>query len=106
SGSVRQAGSRVRLTAQLVNGASGRYMWSESVDTDQGDLFNGQEQVAQRIVTRLEPELTQRGRPAAAPAPTENLAAQNLYLQGRYHLNQRTEEGLLKGLEFFEKALI
>ena len=38
--------------------------------------------------------------------PTENLAAYNLYVQGRYHLNQRTEEGLRKAVEFFEKALV
>ena len=46
------------------------------------------------------------GSGAAARRPAENLAAHNLYLQGRYHLNQRTDEGLHKALEFFEKAIV
>ena len=43
---------------------------------------------------------------AARARPAENLAARNLYLQGRYHLNQRTDEGLHKALDFFEKAIV
>ncbi len=69
--------------------------------------FGAQEQVAERIVKKLEAEIGDRGQSAsAARRPTENLAAQNLYLQGRYHLNQRTEEGLRKAVDFFEKALV
>ena len=68
------------------------------------DLFAVQERVARRLVDKLEPELGERAA-RAATASAENLAAQNLYLQGRYHLNQRTEEGLRRALDFFEKAL-
>src|SRR4029077_2088280 len=52
-----------------------------------------------------EPELREGRRVSEMTRPSGNLAAQNLYLQGRYHLNQRTEEGLLKAADFFEKAL-
>ena len=106
SGSVRCAGDRLRLTAQLVDGATGCYLWSESVDSSVGDVFVAQERVAEAIAARIEPELGDGRSHSAARRPTENLAAHNLYLQGRYHLNQRTEEGLRKALDFFEKALV
>lgn len=103
TGSVRASGATIRITTQLVDSATGCYVWSESVDANVDDVFGAQERVAALVVNKLEPELR---RPATASRrPTENLAAHNLYLQGRYHLNQRTEEGLHKALEFFEKAL-
>jgi serine/threonine-protein kinase len=106
SGSVRRSGDRLRMTAQLVDGATGCYLWSESVDSSIGDVFPAQERVAEAIANRLEPELAD-GRPGSASRrPNENLAAHNLHLQGRYHLNQRTEEGLRRALDFFEKSLI
>jgi TolB-like protein/Tfp pilus assembly protein PilF len=105
SGSVRAAGTRLRITAQLVDTASRCYLWSESIDADTTDLFGAQERVARAIVQRLEPEFAEGPRPSGR-RPTQNLAAHNLYLQGRYHLSQRSEEGLLKALEFFEKALV
>jgi len=106
SGSVRQAGERLRVTAQLIDGATGCYIWSESVDATLSDLFPAQERIAEAIAKRIEPELGDRRSSAASRRPNENLAAHNLYLQGRYHLNQRTEEGLRKALDFFEKSLI
>jgi TolB-like protein/Flp pilus assembly protein TadD len=105
-GSVRQAGPRLRITAHIIDNANGRYLWSESVDGEVDEAFSSQERVAERIAKKVESELTRRGHEPVVRPSTENLAAQNLYLQGRYHLNQRTEEGLLKGLEFFEKALV
>jgi serine/threonine-protein kinase len=105
SGSVRSDGERLRTTTQLVDGASGCYVWSESIDASISDPFGAQERIASAIVSQLERELGD-GRPSAgARRPSENLAAHNLYLQGRYHLNQRTEEGLRKALDFFDKAL-
>src|SRR5207245_1392426 len=62
--------------------------------------------VAAAIFHKLEQELTDKRVGYGVRGPSENLAAHNLYLQGRYHLNQRTEEGLRKALDFFEKALI
>src|SRR5213079_2132410 len=52
------------------------------------------------------PDRLKHGETRWGPRPIENLAAHNLYLQGRYHLNQRTEEGLVKAVEFFEKAIV
>src|SRR5262249_57561055 len=89
AGSVRRSGAQLRLTAQLVDATSGCYLWSESIDTAVDDAFGGQERIADAIVRKLEPELTGVH---VARRTTENMAARNLYLQGRYHLNQRTEE--------------
>jgi TolB-like protein/Flp pilus assembly protein TadD len=104
NGSVRRSGNRVRVTAQMIDGGSGSYLWSESVDASIEDALGTHEQVARAIVSKLEGEIDGRGA-ASSRRPTENLAAHNLYLQGRYHLSQRTEEGLRKALDFFEKAL-
>ena len=105
TGGVRSARDQLRVTIHLVDGASGYYLWSESADVDQGDPVRGQEAIARRIAEKLVPEVNSDAVPGARKQ-SDNLAARNLYLQGRYHLNQRTEEGLHKAVEFFEKAVI
>jgi serine/threonine-protein kinase len=106
SGGVRRAGPRIRISVHVIDGASACYLWSEAIDADLADGFVAQERVAEAIVSRLEPELREDGKARKGlDRPAENLAAKNLYLQGRYHLNQRSEEGLRKSVEFFERAL-
>ena len=105
TGGVRSARDQLRVTIHLVDGASGYYLWSESADVDQGDPVSGQEAIARRIADKLMPEVNSDAVPGARKQ-SDNLAARNLYLQGRYHLNQRTEESLQKAVEFFEKAVI
>jgi serine/threonine-protein kinase len=105
TGGVRSAREHLRVTIHLVDGASGYYLWSESADLDHSDPVSGQEAIARRIAEQLLPELNSDVVPGARKQ-SDNLAARNLYLQGRYHLNQRTEEGLHKAVEFFEKAVI
>ena len=104
TGSVRATGDLVRVSVQLVDAASGCYLWSESLNGSIADSISMQEGVARTVVTRLQSEIGS-GSPAIRPI-AENLAAHNLYLQGRYHLNQRTEEALRKALDFFEKAIV
>lgn len=106
TGGVRKSGDRVRATVHLVDTATASYLWSESVDATLGDPFAAQELVAAAVVKKLEPRLLDAGQRRGARRPAENLAARNLYLQGRYHLNQRTDEGLHKALDFFEKAIV
>jgi TolB-like protein/Flp pilus assembly protein TadD len=105
-GSVRAAGERLRITTQLIDGASGCYLWSDVADVSGSDAIAAQETIAKAILAKLEPALSDGDRQFGARHASDNLAARNLYLQGRYHLNQRTEEGLQKAVEFFEKALI
>jgi TolB-like protein/tetratricopeptide (TPR) repeat protein len=106
SGGVRKSGDRVRVTVHLVDTATASYLWSESVDADLVDPFAAQELVATAVVSKIEPRLLDGGQRRAARKPAENLAARNLYLQGRYHLNQRTDEGLHKALDLFERAIV
>lgn len=105
TGSVRTAGDRVRVLIQLVDGASGRYLWSEEIDGLRQEAFEIQAAAAATVLARVQPEVSGSARGRLPRGGTENLAAHNLYQQGRYHLNQRTEEGLQKALEFFEKAV-
>ena len=105
SGSVRKSGENLRITTQLIDGASGDYLWSESIDRNSANMFAIQEEVAQAVLKRLQAGFAQGGTLEGARRPTENLTAYNLYLQGRYHLSQRTEEGLRKAIEFFDKVI-
>lgn len=106
TGSVRKSGPTLRISVHISSGTSGSYFASESRDCSADDALEAQEMMAQLIVSKLEPELigASDGRRGARPA--DNLAARKLYLQGRYHLNQRTEEGLQKAVEFFEHSLL
>ena len=106
SGSVRVAGGEARIVTNLTETVGGCYLWSSSIDRRISDTFAVQEEVAQAIAQQLTVEMG-GGRGSKGPGrPTENLAAYNLYVQGRYHLNQRTEEGLRKAVEFFDRALV
>jgi serine/threonine-protein kinase len=104
TGSVRSFGDNLRVTTHLIDGASGSYLWSEPLDCRAPD-FNAQEAVAHVLLEKLKGGTTGAG-PLRGRRPTDNLAARNLYLQGRYHMNQRTEEGLRKAVEFFERAIV
>ena len=104
TGSIRKSRNTLRITAHLVDTASGCFLWSTSIDRQADDTFAVQEEVARSIFEKLQSELSGAGHGRAADRPTENLAAYNLYLQGRHRMAQRTEEGLRKAVEFFDKA--
>jgi serine/threonine-protein kinase len=106
TGGVRKSGDRLRATIHLVDSATASYLWSESLDLSLADVFGAQESVADAVVTKLEPRLVDAGQRRGSRRPSENLAAHNLYLQGRYQMNQRTEEGLRKAVDFFERAIV
>lgn len=105
TGSVRKSRDTLRITSSLIDSTSNCYLWSEVIDRNLQDELHVQEEVAQRILKKLQSEFVNVGSARATKRPTENLAAHNLYLQGRYHLNQRTEQGLTKAVEFFDKAI-
>ncbi len=105
TGGVRQSGDVLRITVHLVDNATASYLWSELIDAPAAEIFAAQEVVAEAVVRKLEPRLVDASR-RSVRRPAENLAARNLYLQGRYHLNQRTDEGLHRALDFFERAIV
>jgi serine/threonine-protein kinase len=103
-GSVRKAGNRLRITAQLVNVADGYHVWSERYDRELDDVFAIQDEIARAIADRMNVALGKHaGVPLVTP-PTENLEAYDLYLKGRFFISQMGE-GPRKGLEYFQQAL-
>jgi serine/threonine-protein kinase len=106
TGSVRMAGDEARITTSLIDSKSGCYVWSKSIDRKMENIFAIQEELARAIAGQLETELAAGTHSRGLRHPAQNLAAHNLYVQGRYHLNQRTEEGLRKAVEFFEKSIV
>src|SRR5205814_9805057 len=101
-GSVRRAGDRLRISAQLVKVADGYHLWSERYDREMPDVFAIQDEIAKAIANRLRVTLGDDGAPLVTPA-TGNLDAYHLYLKGRYYLAQRGL-GLKKALECFDRA--
>jgi TolB-like protein/Tfp pilus assembly protein PilF len=106
TGNVRVVGRQARITANLIDAVGGCYLWSGSIDRRLEDIFAVQEEIARVVSDQVRIHMAHGPANPRARRPTENLAAYNLYLQGRYHLNQRTEEGLRKAVEFFEKAIV
>jgi serine/threonine protein kinase/tetratricopeptide (TPR) repeat protein len=104
-GSVRQAGSRVRVVAKLVDAETGEHLWAETYDRELTDIFAIQTDVALRITTALHAELSSGERTRMRRAPTLVLPAYQLYVQGRHCYNRFTEEGMRRGVRFFEEAV-
>ena len=105
-GSVRGGPPRLRITAHLIDGFSGAFLWSESQDCVLDDPLTPQESIARMLQQRIDAEIAGSAKTPRSRRRADNLAARNLYLQGRYHLDQRTEEGLRKAVEFFEKTIV
>jgi serine/threonine-protein kinase len=103
TGSVRRAGNRVRVSVQLIDTASGVYLWSDTYDREREDVFLMQEEISRAVVGALRMELGRRSQ--TAPRPIRNVEAHNLCLQGRYHWNKRSPEGLLRSVRLFEQAV-
>ena len=87
-GSVRKAGDRVRITAQLVDGDSGNHVWAESYDREIEDIFTVQDEITQTVVGSIEPELAKAERYKATMLQPESLTAWELYQRGMWHLYQ------------------
>ena len=104
-GSVRQSGNRLRITAQLIDARDDSQKWSDTYDRELKDVFAIQNEIAGAIMTALSIHFTRAGGEGLVSIPTRDLAAYQLYLQGRYFWNKRDEAGLLRSLESFEKAL-
>ena len=104
-GSVRRAGRRVRIVAQLIDPHTDEHLWAETYNRDMDDIFEIQSDVALQIVTSLRAELSMADRSRIGERPTTDLAAYELYLQGRHYMTNWTLEGLQKSIVYFEKAI-
>jgi TolB-like protein len=106
-GSVRQSGDQVRITAQLIDAETGFHLWSETYDRRLADIFQVQDEIAAAIVSKLRIELAPQDQQMAVrdKAPTQNVQAYELYLQGRAVWKRRGEDNLLRAIDLYQKAL-
>ena len=106
-GSARKAEDRVRLTVQLIDAERDEHVWADEYDRDltAAHLFEVQSEIAERVASALEVELTASERDRIERHPTESLTAYDLYLLGRYYWNQLDMEGLKRAVEYFEGAI-
>ena len=104
-GSVRKAGAKVRITAQLIDAINDKHLWAERYDRDLEDIFAVQDEVTQAIVSMIEPQLISAERQLARRKPTENLNAWECYQRGLWHIFQYKHENTITALEFQEKAI-
>ncbi|MEO8334274.1 MAG: protein kinase [bacterium] len=104
-GSVRKAGSRLRIVAQLIDARSDEHIWAETWDREMDDVFAIQSEVAEHIAETLHTRLTSSERSIIAKKPTDDIEAYNLYLLGRHHYNKVTPEDFGKALGYFRQAI-
>jgi adenylate cyclase len=103
-GSVRKAGSRVRVTAQLIDGDTGKHVWANRYDRELDDVFSVQDELTETIVGALDPELGKAERERAKAKRPENLDAWDVYQRGLWHLYHYTKEDIEKAQQLFREA--
>ncbi|HYM42579.1 MAG TPA: winged helix-turn-helix domain-containing protein [Steroidobacteraceae bacterium] len=106
-GSVRRAGERVRITAQLIRVSDESHLWAESYERGLHDVLEVQAEVSRAVAREIQIKLTPHEKQRLDPdkARSVNPQAYELYLRGRHFWNRRTEEGIRRGIECFEEAL-
>src|SRR2546429_1927604 len=104
-GSVRKAGDKLRVTAQLINVSDGYHLRSKDYDGDVKDILNFQSNVAEQVVQALQVKLGGEGTRVLAKKPTENPEAHRLYLLGRYEFGMYTQAGWNNAIRYYEEAL-
>ena len=106
-GSVRRAGNRVRITAQLINAKDGFHLWSETYDRELNDIFAIQDNIAAEVVGALKIKLlgAQAGASQAVRKPTTSVEAHDAYLLGQQKMARRTSASLTEAARLFQKAI-
>jgi TolB-like protein/tetratricopeptide (TPR) repeat protein len=104
-GSVRQSGTRLRVTAELIDAANGFRVWSQSYDREPKDIFQVQDEISQSIVSALSSTLGSSATAVAPRSTTRDLVAHDLYLKGDFFWNKRTSDGLQTAAKYYEQAI-
>jgi non-specific serine/threonine protein kinase len=105
TGSLRRAGTRLRITTQLVDTSTDFPLWSERYDREMKDVFEVQDEIARKIAEALRVTLSPQELEALAIKPTENLQAYDLYLRGKRYARRQTRQDLEFALQMFENAV-
>jgi TolB-like protein len=101
-GSVRRAGNRLRITAQLIHAADGSHLWSHRYDREMTDVFAIQDEISATIASQLKVSLIS---PGGFRKHTPKFAAYEALLQGRHYVHQFSSDGSARGLEYFQRAI-
>ncbi len=104
-GSVRKAGDRLRITAQLISVADGYHLWSETYDRQMDDIFAIQEEIARAVISELEVTLGLADETNLLRQGTTNTEAYNWFLRGNYYIGRQTPEAFDKAIESYAKAI-
>ena len=105
TGTLRRAGARLRITAQLVDARTDFPLWSERFDREMKDVFEVQDEMARRIAEALRVTLSPEELEALAVKPTDNLQAYDLYLRGKRYARRQTRQDLEFALQMFENGV-
>jgi TolB-like protein/DNA-binding winged helix-turn-helix (wHTH) protein/Tfp pilus assembly protein PilF len=103
-GSVRRAGDRVRITAQLIRASTDEHLWAETYDRDLKDVLPLQYEVARTVASQIKVTLSPEEQSRLTPPPAVNLKAHEDYLKGLYYLHRNTEGDLRTAIEYFQHA--
>jgi adenylate cyclase len=104
-GSVRKSGERVRITAQLIEAASGNHIWAERYDRKMDDIFELQDEITLTIAAAVEPEMAGLERERAMQKPTEDLDAWDLFQRGMANLWRQDRKSIENGLMLMRQAI-
>ncbi len=104
-GSVRKSGTRVRVSAQLIDGTTGNHVWADRYDRDLEDIFAVQDELTLTLVGVIEPEMNKSERQRAVTKRAENLNAWELYHRGMWHMSRQTPEDFREASSLFQKAM-
>ena len=105
TGRMMQSGGSLRIGTELVDVATGSQLWGAQYDRKPGDIFAVQDEISNEISEKLRLQLTRAEKKRLTKHHTQDDEAYRLYLKGRHHWNQWTEEGFYKAIEYFQKAV-
>ena len=104
-GSLRKAGNRIRVTAQLVEAETGKHVWAERYDRELADIFAVQDEITEAVTIALAPAIADAERQRAMRKPPDSLDAWAAYQRGLWHLEKNTEDDNTLAEEFFQQAV-
>jgi len=104
-GSVRKAGSRVRVTGQLISAKDGGHVWADRYDRDLTDIFAIQDEITHSIVEQLKVKLLPQEKKNIAQAPTDNVEAYTYYLRGRQFMQRHSKSNYQLARRMFARAV-
>jgi TolB-like protein len=104
-GSVRRAGNRIRVTAQLIDGETGNHIWAERYDRDLEDIFAVQDEITLTVVAAIEPELSKAEIERVRTKKPDDLGAWELYHRGTAHFYRRSQKDLVEAQRYFGRAI-